>query len=119
LPLFSLAQKNSRIRQKSHFNSIFADNRKSFGKYVIIYYKEKRDSEKKIAFITSKKVGNAVIRNKCRRWMKEIYRQEQPGIDINFDIIMIAKRGLNQSDYETVKTDITRTLKNKDLLRDN
>ncbi len=118
MPSYTLAQKTSRIQQKSHFSSIFAKNQKSFGKHVIIYYNKKRDTERKLAFVSSKKVGNAVVRNKCKRWMKEIYRHLQALIPSHYDLIFISKRGLNQTDYDSVKTDISQTLKNKDLLRD-
>ena len=62
-----------------------------------------------------KRVGNAVIRNKVRRRLRELVRAQavRPG----WDVILIARRDTSTADYDQLKHDLELLLIRADLLK--
>lgn len=56
----------------------------------------------KLAVITSKRIGNAVKRNKVRRWIKEWFRQTEYNILLGTNYLVITKKGIYQAGRETI-----------------
>jgi ribonuclease P protein component len=80
----------------------------------VIFYKA--SSDKKVGFTASKKVGNAVKRNFCKRRLKAIFFELQdevtPGI-----YIFVATAKLHEIDYAQAKRSIRWALKRLGCLK--
>ncbi len=48
----------------------------------------------RLGIAASKKVGGAVIRNRIKRLVREYFRHKQDEIDVDLDITLVAKRGI-------------------------
>jgi ribonuclease P protein component len=57
-------------------------------------------------FITSKHLGNAVVRNRVRRVLREAVRQLHPDLQSGFDIVFIARSNLVGQPFAPVKRTI-------------
>ncbi len=62
--------------------------------------------KKRVGFAVSKKTGKAVVRNKIKRWLREIYRKEKYGLDDKVELIMLVDRFDNDMNYNTLKIDV-------------
>lgn len=52
---------------------------------------DSKSPKSQIGFILSRKVGNAVVRNRVRRWMKEeisVFLKENPEVKVRFSIFI-------------------------------
>lgn len=86
---------------KSYFDFKKAYNkRKSFGnKNLVLYIRKNNLPYSRLGLTVSKKVGNAVVRNKIKRRMKEIYRSEVDKIKDGYDLIFVVKKHVPDLDF--------------------
>ncbi len=58
---------------------------------LVIYYQKNRAGICRIGITTSKKIGNAVERNRSRRVLKEAFRQICSDVEPCYDIVLVAR----------------------------
>lgn len=98
--------KENVLSGKRNFDRVYKKGKSTAHKYVVVFFKENGLSYGRVAFLASKKVGNAVIRNRARRLMKESVRLSD--IDFTgFDVIFIARNTIKK---ETKCEDVRRSL---------
>ena len=82
--------------------------KKITNKYVSIFFGKLLNKDKKrlnISFVTKKKIGNAVKRNKIKRRLRNIMNEAVKKIEINFDysFLVIAKSSMLNNEYKIIK----------------
>ncbi|MFN9809143.1 MAG: ribonuclease P protein component, partial [Deltaproteobacteria bacterium] len=60
----------------------------------------------RIGITVTKKVGNAVARNRVKRLVREVFRQERARFPEGCDIVFIAKDGAPELRYEDVLAEV-------------
>ena len=93
------------LRKQRDFSRVYKKGSSRGSRYVVILYKENGLGYTRTAFVASKKVGNAVTRNRARRLMKEAYRSLETGIAKGYDIIFVARNtidGCTETEVEKV-----------------
>ena len=84
--------------------------------YVTIFYGILDNKNKKkfnISFVTKKKIGNEVKRNKIKRRLKNIFNDAVKKISIkfNYSYLVIAKPTMLNIDYTNIKETLFQSLK--------
>ena len=82
--------------------------KKISNKYVTIFFGKlanKDDSKLNISFVTKRKIGNAVRRNKNKRRLRNIFNDAIKKISIKFDFsyLVIAKSTMLNNKYKNIK----------------
>ena len=82
--------------------------KKITNKYVSIFFGKLLNKDKKrlnISFVTKKKIGNAVKRNKIKRRLRNIVNEAVKKVSINFNysFLVIAKPTMLNNDYLNIK----------------
>ena len=89
--------------------------KKITNKYVSIFFGKLLNKDKKrlnISFVTKKKIGNAVNRNKIKRRLRNIMNEAVKKIEINFDysFLVIAKSSMLNNEYKNIKETLFQNL---------
>ena len=89
--------------------------KKVSNKYVTIFFGLLNGKDKKylnISFVTKKKIGNAVKRNKIKRRLKNIMNEAVKKISINFNysFLVIAKSSMLNNEYKIIKETLFKEL---------
>ena len=90
--------------------------KKVSNKYVTIYFgilNNKNNKKFNISFVTKKKLGNAVKRNKIKRRLRNIMNDTIKDISIKLDYsyLVIAKSTMLNNEYTNIKETLFQTLK--------
>ena len=89
--------------------------KKISNKYVTFFYgriKNKYNDKLNISFVTKKKIGNAIKRNKIKRRLKNITNEAIKKIPIkyNYSYLVIAKPTMLNNDYKIIKETLFKDL---------
>ena len=97
--LFSLeviVKQEIRIKSKKEFDNIIKQGENIKNKYFILYYVQKKENQSRFGIAVGKKLGNAVVRNKIKRQLREIIKLSKNKFPKGKDyIIIIRKESLN------------------------
>ncbi len=109
--------KKNVLRKKSDFSNIYNKGKSIGDKYVVLFYKTNNISYNRTAFLASKKVGNAVKRNRARRLMKESYRLSEIELKDGYDFIIIARTTIDKAKCKDVKKSLESAFKRARMVR--
>ena len=95
------------LSKNEDFKSIL-NGEKISNKYSTIFFKKlskKNNKKLNISFITKKKIGNAIIRNKIKRRLRNIMNEASKKINLKLDYcyLIIARRLILNEKYENIK----------------
>lgn len=79
------------IKSNCDFRRIYGRGKSFQSPALVSYVMKNRAGICRIGITTSKKIGNAVERNRCRRVIRAAYASLEDRISGNFDIIFVAR----------------------------
>ena len=93
--------KKKRLISNSQFKAVLANGRRRIND-VLMLYMAKNDLEySRLGVSVGKPQGNAVVRNRLKRLMRETFRQNQHQIPAGFDyVLMISPKWQKKSNVE-------------------
>ena len=71
----------------------------------------------RVGLVTSKRVGGAVVRNRVRRRLREIVRQQQHALEGGFWLVVIARPAAAAASVAALEDEWLRLLKRASILR--
>lgn len=104
-------EKKYKVRSNREYRKIYDKGQSKANKHLVVFYKPNGLAYSRIGFTATKKLGNAVIRNKVRRLMKESYYQVQDKVINGYDIVILARVSANSIDYLSMKSAVSHILK--------
>ena len=60
-------------------------------RYLVLYCRPNHTQENRVGITVSKKLGNAVTRNRVRRRLREIYRLNEAAFRPGYDLVVVAR----------------------------
>lgn len=91
---FSCALKLNHI-----FRRLYATSGHANG-YLVLYAKPNRTATNRVGITASKKLGHAVIRNRVRRRLREVYRLNEDRFASGWDIVVVARSRCIDADFQ-------------------
>ena len=101
-------KKTEAIKLNKEFKSLYYRGGCQVSRRVVFYYrKNKRLNDiNRLGLTVSKKVGNAVMRNRVRRLIKENWRLREDLISTGYDIVIVARAASAGATYAEIGKDI-------------
>jgi ribonuclease P protein component len=99
-----------RIRRRGEFQHVFDVGRRAHGRYLTIVVAPAADRTSRLGIVASRKLGGAVVRNRAKRLIREVFRTE-PGPAVPTDLVVIPKAAATTAKAAGLASDYQMTLK--------
>ena len=95
--------KLDRLSKRPEFEKVLAEGKNNrAGKLFTVFSLPNGLDRKRLGIIASKKVGNAVARNRVKRTIREIFRQIKHQIIPSTDIVVISGKEMVFESYKVI-----------------
>jgi ribonuclease P protein component len=106
--------KEKRLAKRREFLRVYEAGRKLFSRYSVLFYAANDLPYSRIGITATKKSGKANVRNRLKRWTREVYRRQRGPLDIDsrsLDVVVNVKPNAVQATWGDYSLDLQRALK--------
>ena len=109
--------KTRRLTRASEFERVKHDGVMRRGKSLMLNVAPMENSGPwRVGFVTSRRVGGAVVRNRVRRRLREIVRQNQHALRGGFWMVLVARRDAANASYQQLEHEWLRLARRASIL---
>ena len=109
---------SSPLKLNHIFRRLYHTNGQANG-FMVLYARKNRTGGNRVGITVSKKLGKAVVRNRVRRRLREIYRLNEDQFQPGWDIVVVARSRAVEAPFSRL-VDAYLSLANKaGILREN
>jgi ribonuclease P protein component len=98
--------KSLRLLKSDEFDRVFAQKCSASDARIIVYAAANDLEQPRIGLVVSRKAGNAVVRNRWKRLLREAFRLSRSDLPAGVDIVVLPKQGA-EPDLEGLKKSLT------------
>ena len=93
--------KSARVVRRSEYRAIQRSSLRVVTAHFIIYARKRRRKSQRIGITVSKKVGNAVVRNRVKRLVRESFRLNKARLPSELDLVLVARKQRGIPSFES------------------
>ena len=79
------------LKLNHEFRRLYAKGKSAVNPCMAVYCRKNRLGYNRLGFTTGTKLGKAVVRNRVRRRLREIYRLHEGELNPGYDIVVVAR----------------------------
>ncbi|WML58270.1 ribonuclease P protein component [Neobacillus sp. PS2-9] len=105
-------KKEFRVKKNKEFQAAFQKGHSFANRQFVVYSLQKADQDYfRIGLSVSKKIGNAVTRNRIKRYVRQAIFELNDQLEAGKDYVIIARKPTADMDFFEVKKSLTHVLK--------
>jgi ribonuclease P protein component len=94
--------KSARLRRNKSFQAVYRSGKSYANRQLVLYVLPQHGRERRVGFAAGKRLGDAVVRNRVKRLLREAYRLQQHKLKSGFDLIIVGRQALVKETLPTV-----------------
>ena len=112
-PRLETLPKEKRLAKRREFLHVYETGRKWFSRYCVVFAAPNEHPYSRIGITATKKLGKAAVRNRLKRWIREVYRRQRDPLSLDsysVDVIVNVKPNAADAPFEEFRDDLRRAL---------
>ncbi len=106
-----------RLKRINDFNRLYRSGRSFKARGAVLLVKGNRSSRTRVGFSVSKKIGNAVKRNRCKRRLREAVYKYNDRLLAGFDLVFVARSYDREEPFDELCRDVGMLLNKANVLK--
>ena len=106
------------LKENYEFRRIYQKGASAAGGSMGVYCRKTRLGRSRLGLTASVKIGNAVVRNRARRRLREVYRLNRDKLRGGWDLILVARGRTAAVSWRELNDTFLRLCRKLDLLED-
>ncbi|HHV72166.1 MAG TPA: ribonuclease P protein component [Clostridia bacterium] len=111
-------KKGERLKNNNDFKKIYNKGKSYVHPLAVLYVLENSLGKNRVGFSVSKRLGNAVQRNRIKRILREVFRHKKDDLKIGYDFILIARPRIKNASYLQIDKAVLGLLNKAKLFED-
>ena len=107
------------IKKNNVFKYVLRKGTYSIGQYLVVHIdnQNKRIKSNFLGICVSKKNGISVHRNKMKRWVREVFKDEESKLKLGYNIVVLYKKTttIDMLDFSKVQNDLLKCFRKLDI----
>ncbi|MBE6985764.1 MAG: ribonuclease P protein component [Ruminococcaceae bacterium] len=92
------------LKENSVFRRLYYKGASAGNRYLVIYCRRNGSKFSRLGLTVSTKLGKAVVRNRMRRRLREVYRLQEKRLLSGFDIVVVARSAAVDADFPKLQS---------------
>ena len=101
------------MKENSAFRRLYHRGASAANRYLVVYCRRNGQPVSRLGFTVSTKLGHAVVRNRIRRRLREIYRLNEA--KAGYDIVVVVRTAAIEADHAALTKALTSLLRRLEL----
>lgn len=106
------------LKKNSDFRRLYSKGKSVVTPYLVLYCRRNRLGVNRLGYTVSTKLGHAVVRNRVRRRLREIYRLNSQVLKTGWDIVVVARSRCVGAQYQRMNAAFLDACGKLDLLKE-
>ena len=106
------------LKKNYEFQRLYSKGKSSITPYLVVYARKTKKRDMRVGFTVSTKMGKAVVRNRVRRRLREIYRLNEERIVPGAEIVVVARVKAVRASYAQLQNAFLGACEKLDILRE-
>ena len=106
------------VKENYEFRRIYRKGKSVVTPYLVLYCQKNRQGKTRLGVTVSTKLGKAVIRNRARRRLREVWRLHLPEMHAGWDIVLVARSRCVEGSYQKMEKAYLHALAEVGLLKE-
>jgi len=105
--------KEKRLAKRREFLRVYDTGRKWFTRYCVVFAAGNQLPYSRLGITATKKLGKANVRNRLKRWTREVYRRQREPLSLDthgLDVVVNVKPNAADARFEQYRDDLQRAL---------
>ena len=103
------------LAPNSRFQRLYGRGKRFSSPTLVLYCRRTRPGTTRLGITVGSKLGHAVVRNRIRRRIKEIYRLSEAELSSGAELVVVARAAAVGAEYSALESDLRRLLRQAGL----
>lgn len=105
------------LKKNYEFRRLYSKGKSTATACLALYCRKNGSGRNRIGYTVSNRIGHAVVRNRIRRRLREIYRLHEAELARGYDIVVVARMRAAGAGYHRLEADFLKAADRLGLLR--
>ena len=106
------------LKENYEFRRMYHKAPSAVGGSMVLYCRKNKMDHNRLGITVSVKLGHAVVRNRARRRLREVYRVNLPKLRSGYDIVLVARSRVITENWDKLNETFLRLCRKLDLLEE-